>query len=293
MRRGQMRQQHEEIALAGAGLGVRRAFIDELLAHADPAIDFVEVAPENWIGVGGAPGRKLRALTERWPLVCHGLSLSIGATDPLDLPFLRRLKAFLATHHAVLYTEHLSYSSDGGHLYDLLPVPFTAESVRQIASRVRQVQDVLERRIALENISYYAAPGQEMSEIDFLGAVVDEADCDLHLDVNNLHVNAANHGYDAQRFLRHLPAGRVVYGHVAGHYATADQLLIDTHATAVTDPVWRLLEEAYAAVGVFPTLLERDFNIPPLVDLLDEVGKIAELQTRCENGHVECRRASA
>jgi hypothetical protein len=288
-----MRQQREKVALAGGGLGVRRAFLDELLAHPEPAVDFVELAPENWIGVGGALGRKLRAVTERWPLVCHGLSLSIGATDPLDLPFLRRLKTFLDAHHAVLYTEHLSYSSDGGYLYDLLPIPFTAESVRHVAARVRQVQDVLERRIALENVSYYAAPGRAMAEIEFLTAVLDEADCDLHLDLNNLHVNAVNHGYDARDFLRRLPAERVVYGHVAGHYAEAEDLLIDTHGAAVIDPVWGLLEEAYATFGVFPTLLERDFNIPPLADLLGEVETIGLLQSRSEDSRVERRRASA
>lgn len=288
-----MRQQHEEVALAGAGLGLRRAFLDALLAEPDPAVDFVEVAPENWIGVGGVFGRKLRAAAERWPLVCHGLSLSIGATDPLDVPFLHRLKAFLDTHEAVLYTEHLSYSSDGGHLYDLLPIPFTAESVRHVAARVGQVQDVLERRIALENVSYYAAPGRDMAEIDFIAAVLDEADCDLHLDLNNLHVNAVNHGYDARDFLRRLPAERVVYGHVAGHYVEPDQLLVDTHGAAVVDPVWRLLDEAYAAFGVFPTLLERDFRFPPLAELLDEVGHIAALQTRWDSCRVERRLACA
>ena len=288
-----MRQQHEEVALAGAGLGLRRAFLDALLAEPDPAVDFVEIAPENWIGVGGAFGRKLRAATERWPMVCHGLSLSIGATDPLDLPFLRRLKTFLDAHGAVLYTEHLSYSSDGGHLYDLLPIPFTAESVRHVAARVRQVQDVLERRIALENVSYYAAPGQEMDEIDFLAAVLDEADCSLHLDVNNLHVNAANHGYDAGDFLRRLPAHRVVYGHVAGHHAEADGLLIDTHGATVIDPVWGLLDAAYAVLGVFPTLLERDFNIPPLATLLEEVAMITARQASWERNRVQRRRANA
>lgn len=288
-----MRQQHEEVALAGAGLGLRRAFLDALLAEPEPAVDFVEIAPENWIGVGGAFGRKLRAAAERWPMVCHGLSLSIGATDPLDLPFLRRLKTFLDAHGVVLYTEHLAWSSDGGHLYDLLPIPFTAESVRHVAARVRQVQDVLERRIALENVSYYAAPGREMAEIDFLAAVLDEADCDLHLDVNNLHVNAVNHGYDARDFLRRLPPERVVYGHVAGHYVEADQLLVDTHGAAVVDPVWRLLDEAYVAFGVFPTLLERDFHIPPIAELLSEVGKIVALQSQWERCRAERRRASA
>jgi uncharacterized protein len=288
-----MRQQHEKVALAGAGLGLRRVFLDDLLSHPAPGIDFVEIAPENWIGVGGGRGRRLRAIAERWPLVCHGLSLSIGSTDPLDLSFLRRLKAFLDAHRAVLYTEHLSYCSDGGQLYDLLPIPFTDESVRHVAGRVRRVQDVVERRIALENVSYYAAPGQEMDEIDFLAAVLHESDCNLHLDVNNLHVNAVNHGYDAGDFLHRLPADRVVYGHLAGHHAEADGLLIDTHGAAVIHPVWGLLDAAYAGFGVFPTLLERDFNIPPLAELLEEVATITALQSRWTGDRVERRRASA
>ena len=268
--------------VAGAGLGLRRAFLDEFLA-AQPAVDFVEVAPENWLGVGGALGRKLRRVSERYPLVCHGLSLSIGSSDPLDVALLRRLRNFLDAHQVRCYTEHLSYCSDGGHLYDLMPLPFTEETVRHVAARVRQVQDVLGRRIGLENVSYYATVAQDMSEREFLCAVLEEADCDLHLDVNNVYVNAVNHGYDAAEFLRGLPGERIAYAHVAGHYVEAADLLIDTHGAAVIDPVWALLGEAYATFGVFPTLLERDFNIPPLPGLLDEVQRIAALQAQWED----------
>jgi len=181
------------------------------------------------------------------------------------------------------YTEHLSYCSDGGHLYDLMPLPFTEETVRHVAARVRQVQDVLGRRIGLENVSYYATVAHELSEREFLCAVLEEADCDLHLDVNNVYVNAINHGYDAAEFLRGLPGERIVYAHVAGHYVDAEDLRIDTHGAAVIDPVWALLGEAYAAFGVFPTLLERDFNIPPLPELLDEVQRIVTLQAQWED----------
>lgn len=165
-----------------------------------------------------------------------------------------------------------------GQLYDLLPLPFTDESVRHVASRIRQVQDMLGRRIAVENISYYAAPYQALSEIDFLKAVLDEADCDLLLDVNNLFVNSINHGYDAAGYLAAIPPQRVVYLHVAGHYDEAEDLKIDTHGATVKDGVWNLLAQAYGRFGALPTLLERDFNFPPLSELLEEVERIRAFQ---------------
>jgi uncharacterized protein (UPF0276 family) len=243
-------------------------------------VDFYEVAPENWIGMGGRYGKQFRAFTERYPFVCHGLSLSIGSPSPLDETFLHRVKRFLDQHQIRAYTEHLSYCSDDGHLYDLMPIPFTEAAVQHVAARVRRAQDILERRIALENVSYYAAPGQELSEIDFINAVLQEADCDLLLDVNNIYVNSINHGYDAEQFLYALPGERVVYFHVAGHYNEAEDLVVDTHGADVIDPVWDLLDKAYAHFGVVPTLLERDFNIPPLPELLGEVDQIVRLQDR-------------
>jgi uncharacterized protein (UPF0276 family) len=265
----------------GAGLGLRRAFTAAAAEQPPAEVSFWEVAPENWIGVGGRWGRLFRAMTERHPFVCHGLSLSIGSPAPLDEAFVRRVKDFLDTHGIRAYTEHLSYCSDDGQLYDLMPIPFTEEAVHHVAARVRQVQDILERRIALENVSYYAAPGQEMREIDFINAVLAEADCDLLLDVNNIHVNSINHGYDAVAFLEDLPAERVVYCHVAGHYVEAPDLRVDTHGADVIDPVWDLLTHAYRHFGVFPTLLERDFNIPPLPELVREVARISDTQRRC------------
>jgi uncharacterized protein (UPF0276 family) len=244
-------------------------------------VDFFEVAPENWIGVGGKLGKDFNWFTERYPFVAHGLSLSIGSPAPLDETFLFRVKRFLDEHAIRYYTEHLSYCSDDGHLYDLLPIPFTEEAVHYVAARIRRVQDILERRIAMENVSYYAAPGKEMDEIDFINAVLSEADCDLLLDVNNIYVNGINHRYDAEQFLKALPAGRVVYFHMAGHYDEADDLKVDTHGAPVIDPVWDLLETAYEHFGVVPTLLERDFNIPPLPELLSEVSHIKTLQAKC------------
>jgi uncharacterized protein (UPF0276 family) len=269
----------------GAGLGLRRAFIAAAADQPPAGVDFWEVAPENWIGVGGRFGRLFRAMTERQPFVCHGLSLSIGSPAPLDLDFVRQLKAFLDEHHIRAYTEHLSYCSDDGHLYDLMPIPFTSEAVHHVAGRVRQVQDILERRIALENVSYYAAPGQQMTEIEFITAVLAEADCDLLLDVNNIHVNSVNHRYDPVAFLDALPGERIVYGHIAGHYVEAEDLRVDTHGADVIEPVWDLLHHAYRRFGVFPTLLERDFNIPPLDELSGEVAQIAAIQRQYAAGH--------
>jgi uncharacterized protein (UPF0276 family) len=265
--------------LHGVGLGLRRTMLPELAQRGDRLdVDFFEVAPENWIGVGGAYGRRLRELTARYPFVNHGLSLSIGGPGPLDLGFLGRVRHFLDTHGVLLYSEHLSYCSDDGHLYDLMPIPFTEAAVRRVVERVGQVQDTLGRRIALENVSYYAAPGAEMSELEFLNAVLERADCDLMLDVNNVYVNAINHGYDARAFLAGVPATRVVYMHVAGHYVEAEDLRIDTHGSDVCDPVWQLLADAYRHCGVKPTVLERDFNIPPLDVLMHEVETIRRVQ---------------
>lgn len=269
-------------ALHGAGLGLRRSLLPELLNMDVGAVDFLECAPDNWIGVGGAYGESLARLAERFTLSCHGLSLSLGGPEPLDHEFLRRIRAFLDQHDVPLFSEHLSYCSDDGHLYDLIPMPFTDEAVRHTARRIREVQDALGRRIAVENISYYAAPYQAMSEIDFLCAVLNEADCDLLLDINNLVVNACNHGYDADAFLARVPAGRVACLHVAGHYDEAPDLKIDTHGAAVQHDVWQLLHSAYQYLGVVPTLLERDFNFPPLAELLGEVEAIRMLQVAAQ-----------
>ncbi|MBT8445889.1 MAG: DUF692 domain-containing protein, partial [Gammaproteobacteria bacterium] len=190
------------------------------------------------------------------------------------------VKVFLDTHQVRCYSEHLSYCGDDGHMYDLMPIPFTAEAVEHVAARIRRTQEILERRIAVENVSYYAAPGQEMSEIDFIHAVLEQADCDLLLDINNIHVNSVNHGYDALGFLEALPGDRIAYAHIAGHYNEAEDLIIDTHGAAIIDPVWDLLDHAYQHFGVFPTLLERDFNYPELGELLGEVDRIRTIQQR-------------
>lgn len=264
----------------GAGLGLRRALVREVADQPANAVDFWEIAPENWIGVGGFYGKQLRTLNEQHPFICHGLSLSIGGPSPLDEAFLHRLKRFLKTHQIRCYSEHLSYCSDDGHLYDLLPIPFTEEAVRYVVSRIKRVQDFLEQRIAIENVSYYAAPGKKMEEIDFLNAVLEQADCDLLLDVNNVYVNSINHSYDANAFLQRIPGERIRYIHIAGHYTEAEDLIVDTHGADVIDPVWSLLEKTYQQFGIIPTLLERDFNIPAFSQLELEVKRIQHIQSK-------------
>ena len=274
---------------ASAGLGLRRAMLDELRAAPAGAFDFLECAPDNWIGVGGRLGEALDELSDRHPLTCHGLSLSLGGSEPLDDVFLGRTRRFLDRHRVRLYSEHLSCCTDDGHLYDLMPIPFTDEAVAHVAARIRQVQDALGRRIAVENVSYYAAhprPAgtQAMDEATFVAAVLAEAGCDLLLDVNNVYVNAVNHGYDPHSFLARMPGDRIASYHVAGHYDEAVDLKVDTHGAPVKGDVWDLLAEAYRLHGVRPTLLERDFNLPPLAVLLEEVERIRQLQQAAASG---------
>jgi uncharacterized protein (UPF0276 family) len=261
------------------GLGFRRELIAVLDAGVPEAIQFFELAPENWAGVGGRSAKQLRSYTERYPFVCHGLSLSLGGPTLLDESLLRTIKAFMAEHGMALYTEHLAWCSDDSHLYNLLPIPFTEEAVHWTAARIRRTQDILGMQIGLENASYYVAPpGAEMSEADFINAVIAEADCLLHLDVNNIYVNSRNFGFAALDFMQALPLERTCYIHVAGHHTEPDGLLIDTHGAGVVDPVWALLEAAYARTGPVPTCLERDFNIPDLGALTAEVEIIERIQ---------------
>jgi len=270
--------------VSGAGLGLRREKLDEMLQQNLSPVNFLEVAPENWINVGGTFGRKFRQFTEKYDFLCHGLSLSIGSPAPLDEDFVRAIGEFMKTHDVKHYSEHLTYCSDDGHLYDLLPIPFTEEAVHYVAERIRRVQDILQQEISMENASYYTpAPGTEMAEIEFLNAVLEEADCGLLLDVNNIYVNSVNHDYDPIEFLKQLPAERIRYAHIAGHYNEDEDLIVDTHGADVINPVWDILDKAYEYFGVFPTLLERDFNIPAVPELLKEVQQIVDTQERWQD----------
>ena len=264
--------------LTGAGIGLRRALTRELTEEVPQEIDFFELAPENWIGLGGKLGRQLKALSEQRPIIAHGLSLSIGGPAPLDEALIEAIKSFVKQFRIQIYSEHLSYTNDGGQLYDLLPMPFTEEAVFYTAARVKRVQEILERPISLENVSYYLSPKIDMTEVEFIRAVVEEADCGLLLDVNNVYVNSVNQGYDPIDYIQQLPLERVSYLHVAGHYVEDDGLIVDTHGADVISPVWDLLASTYGLLGSVPTLLERDFNIPSLDHLLTEVAMIKERQ---------------
>lgn len=268
----------------GAGLGLRRALLGPLSSMEPAAVDFMEIAPENWIGVGGRFGRQFRQLAERYTIALHGLSLDIGGPDPIDTDLVTAVRRLMDEIDAPIYSEHLTYCAAEGHLYDLLPIPFTEEAVQHVAARVRQVQDIIGRPLALENASYYAQPHAELSEAQFISAVLEESGCDLLLDVNNIYVNSINHCYDPVAFLDALPLERARYIHIAGHFDEADDLKVDTHGADVIDPVWQLLDEAYQRVGPLPTLLERDFNLPPLDVLLAEVARVREAQQHARGG---------
>jgi uncharacterized protein (UPF0276 family) len=275
-------------AIQGAGLGLKRELIPQLQADygkdAIANISFVEIAPENWIDAGGKYAKQLDWVAAHYPIACHGLCLSLGGLSPLNIDFIRQVKQLLNQYEIPLYTEHLSYCTDGyqgqqGYLYDLLPIPFTEEAVHYVAKRIQLTQDILGHAIAIENTSYYVqAPVSSMDELTFLNAVLSEADCLLHLDINNVYVNSVNFGFDASAFLQGLPGDRIAYGHIAGHYQQAPDLLIDTHGADIIDPVWALLHQAYELFGVFPTLLERDTNIPPLNVLVKEIDQITQVQ---------------
>lgn len=265
------------VDLAGVGLGLRRDFIDEFLS-AEKAPDFIEIAPENWMGFGGRHAKLLARCVEKVPLICHGLSLSIGGPHPLNLEFIQQIKSFLADYHVPIYSEHLSYTHDSGYLYDLMPIPMTEAAVKYVSERILRVQDILGKRLVIENVSTYLMPNAEMSEVDFVSEVLEQADCELLLDVNNVYVNSINHGSDGYAFIRAMPKERIRYIHIAGHEQVEQDLLIDTHGAEVCDSVWQLLQHTYQVCGVKPTLLERDFNIPSWKALQDEMTKITIMQ---------------
>jgi len=273
--------------ISGVGLGYRREMVDlkdEILAS---NVDYIEVAPENWMRMNKRYQAPLKALVQHIPLSTHGLSLSLGSPDKLDVEFVKQVKRFLTDFNVSCYSEHLSYCSSGGHVYDLMPIPFTQEAVLHVANRIKKVQDILEQRIAIENVSYYLQTMNDLTEVEFTKAVLEEAQCDLLLDVNNVYVNSINHGYNAKEFISAMPTERIAYGHIAGHYDEAKDLKVDTHGSPVIDDVWELLDFAYQEHGVFPTLLERDFNIPDMSELNVETDQIHSFQKRYTKKHQE------
>jgi len=261
------------------GIGFRKEFAEEMLATTVLHPDFIEAAPENWIDVGGFWGRLIDEALEKYPLYLHGLSLSVGSPDKIDMKFLRKVKKFIKDNKAVLYSEHLSFSKcDNAHLYDLLPIPFTNEAVKHVSGRIREVQDFLEQKITIEIVSYYSPVAAEMSELEFINSVVTESGCNLLLDVNNIYVNGFNHNYDPYSFLDNLLLDKVSYIHMAGHKKVSDDLIIDTHGEAIINPVYQLFDHAIKKLNrTVPVLLERDFNIPELSDLAMEMSALRKI----------------
>lgn len=258
------------------GIGFRKDFAEEFLQEDQLKVDFIEVAPENWMGIGGYWKKLFKEVLNHYPLYTHGLSLSVGSPEELDIDFLGRIKHFLDENNAKIYSEHLSFSKcDNAHLYDLLPIPFTGEAVKHVSEKIKTVQDFLERKIAIEIVSYYTPVAAEMKEIEFINAILHESDCELLLDVNNIYVNAFNHQYDAKNFIDQLPYERVSYIHMAGHEKVEEDLIIDTHGQDIVDPVFELFEYTIRKIGRnVPVLLERDFNIPDLKELQKEVNQL-------------------
>ena len=258
------------------GVGYRRELHEALLDSTDDAVDFLELAPENYLGLGGEWRRRLNAIRERWPLITHGLSLSLGGQAPLDHALLEGLRVFCAEVQTPWHSDHLCLSSvPGSHSHELLPLEFTPETARRTAARVREVADALGRPMAVENISAYGRwPSDQMSEGAFVTQVVRDAECGLLLDVNNILVNALNFHQDPVEILQSFPLDRVVQIHVAGFEPRGEDLVIDTHGAAVDERIWPLLATALEAVGPVPVLLERDNNIPDLDVLLEEVARI-------------------
>lgn len=264
--------------IQGVGLGFRRDIAEETIDLEGVRPDFLELAPENWMSMGGYWRKKLRAAAEVYPISTHGLSLSIGSPDELDFDFLKKVKSFIREFNVQIYSEHLSYSKcDNAHLYDLLPIPFREDAVKHIVDRIRKVQDFLEMPIALENVSYYTPVAAEMKEVEFISAIVKESGCNLLLDVNNVYVNAFNHEYDTKEFILNLPLDKVSYIHMAGHEQVQPDLIIDTHGQPIIDPVYELFDWTLDKVKPVPVLLERDFNIPDIGDLQNELSRLKEI----------------
>jgi uncharacterized protein (UPF0276 family) len=285
--------------VTGVGLGLRWEFIDEILAD-QPRLSFVEVSPENYMGRGGYYDEALERARELWPIVTHGLTMSIGGTDPLREDYLAGVASFLDRVKSPWHSDHLCFSTFGGVvLHDLLPIPFKKEEVVRVADRIKRAQDAIGRPMAVENVSSYLHPGKrEMPEAEFIARVCEAADCGLMLDVNNAYVNAQNFGFDVDEWMRTVPLDRVVQMHVAGHdwftedtWKTSDfvptdpkdrerMLIVDTHGSDCCDDVLALLERTLARTGPVPVLLERDQAIPPLDQLLAEVAKLKAIWTR-------------
>ena len=261
--------------IAGVGVGLRWAFVEDLFERPPPELAWLEIAPENFMRRGGRYPAALARCAERWPIVTHGLCMSLGGTDPLDASYLTTLRGFLRDVGTPWHSDHLSFGSVGGvATHDLLPIPFTRAAAEHVAARVRRAQDAIDTELAVENITYYAHAGRpEMDEAEFVSEVVRASGCALLLDVNNVYVNGRNHGFDPREVIAKMPLARVVQIHVAGH-EQAERLLVDTHAQPVRDEVYELLAWTLERMGPVPVLLERDDNFPPWEELCAEIRRL-------------------
>ncbi len=264
------------------GLGLRFEFLDEVLAAVERdgrvcGIDLFEIGPENYARRGGYIPASLDAIRARVPLVCHGLTLDVGGLEPFDPAFVGEIRAFLERVDAPFYSDHLCISGfDGGHTHDLLPLPLTRGAVRHVVARARELRDRIERPFALENVSHYLQVGRaDMPEPEFIGTILEESGAGLLLDVNNVYVNAQNHGFDPEAFLDALPLHKTVQIHVAGHtWSDEHGIVIDTHGAETIDPVLALLERAVRRTGPVPVIIERDHHVPALSPLVDEASRV-------------------
>ena len=258
--------------IEGFGLGLRPEHYRDFADRRGPGVEWLEVLSENYLVPGGKPLANLDLIRRDYPMAMHGVSLSIAGSEPLDADYLKQLKALARRVQPAVISDHLCWTGIGRtNLHDLLPVPFTREALLHVATRVGKVQDFLGRALALENVSTYVRfAGDEMSEWEFLAALVERSGCELLLDVNNVYVNAVNHGFDAREFIDALPAAAIRQIHLAGHRDNGDHL-VDTHDAPVCDAVWDLYERAVERFGPVPTMIERDDHIPALTELLDEL----------------------
>lgn len=265
----------------GFGLGLRIPHYEAILDTLPTSIDWFEILSENFFGAGGKPLHYLERIRAHYRVVMHGVSLSIGTSDPLNRPYIEQLKQLARRVDPEWISDHLCWTGvDGYNLHDLMPIPYTEEALKHVVARVSQVQDQLGRQILLENVSSYVTyQCSEMTEWAFLSELAARADCLLLLDINNIYVSSFNHGFDAVDFLEGVPVDRVMQFHLAGHSSRGDYL-IDTHDAPVIDPVWKLYERAVQRFGNVSTMIERDDNIPPLEELLAELGHAREIASR-------------
>jgi uncharacterized protein len=282
-------------AVAGVGLGLRWEFLEEVLDGPHHDVAFFEVSPENYLGRGGYYPSALERIATRYPILTHGLTLSLGAIAEPDPRYLSALSEEVARLNPPWHSDHLCFSSAGERvLHELLPLKFSAENLRRVAERARRVQDFLGRPLAIENITYYVHPGEpEMSELAFLHGVLEQSGAHLLLDVNNVYVNAQNHGFDPYAFIGALPLERVLEIHVAGHQTLANGMRLDTHGQTVDSAVLDLLEWTIERTGPVPVLLERDNHVPDLSELLREVAALRKLQERALGRYAERHARSA